>query len=268
VSDGSSRPSASADTPLTGWRVVVTGDARRGTELAGEVAARGADVVRLPVVAIEDAPDGGAALEVAAARLSTGEYAGVVVTSANAVERLRRSLAGRDVPAFVRWAAVGPSTGRALQAAGLPCHLVPRAATADALATELVASGPPGHVLYPRAERVRGDLAGRLAVAGWDVDEVVAYRTVGADPDPVAVEAARRADAILFTSGSAVEHTVALLGAPSVPPLVVTIGPSTSATVMAFGLPVAAEAEPHSADGLVEALVSLARSAAGRSTEG
>ena len=263
VTDDHSGAAPPADVPLAGWCVVVTGDAERTTGLAGRVAALGADVVRLPVVSVEDAPDGGATLAVAAARLSAGDYAWVVVTSANAVVRLQRSLSGRPVPATVQWAAVGPSTGRALEAAGLPCHLVPAAATADALATELVASATPGHVLYPRAEVVRSDLAGRLSAAGWAVDEVVAYRTAAAAPQTTAVRAARRADAILFTSGSAVDQTVALLGAPSVPPLVVTIGPSTSAAAEASGLRVAAEAEPHSAEGLAAALVSLARSGNG-----
>ncbi len=105
-----------------------------------------------------------------------------------------------------------------------------------------------------------GDLAARLSAAGWLVDEVVAYRTTGADPDPLARDAARGADAVLFTSGSAVEQAITLLGAEGVPPLVVTIGPSTSAATRAAGLRVAAEAQPHSADGLIDALVSLARS--------
>ncbi len=252
----------SGHSELAGWRVVVTGDAHRSSELGHRVAERGADVVALPVVAIEPAPDGGAGLGAAAGRLSSGDYAWVIVTSANAVDRLQRALAGRTVPDAVRWAAVGPSTGRAIEAAGLPCHLVPSVATVDGLATELVATAAPGHVLYPRAERVRGDLAARLSDAGWIVDDVVAYRTTGADPDLSAQEAARGADAILFTSGSAVDHTVALLGAEAVPPLVVTIGPSTSAAARAAGLRVAAEADPHSADGLIDALFSLAASGA------
>jgi uroporphyrinogen-III synthase len=247
---------------LAGWRVVVTGDTHRSSELGHRVAERGADVVALPVVAIEPAPDGGAGLDAAAGRLSAGDYAWVIVTSANAVDRLQRALAGRRVPDAVRWAAVGPSTGRAIEAAGLPCHLVPSVATADGLATELVAAATPGRVLYPRAERVRGDLATRLSDAGWIVDDVVAYRTTGADPGPSAREAAGGADAVLFTSGSAVDHAVALLGAEGVPPLVVTIGPSTSAAARAAGLRVAAEADPHSADGLIDALVSLAGSGA------
>jgi uroporphyrinogen-III synthase len=263
VTDDGSAANPPADMPLDEWCVVVTGDVARTSGLAGRVVALGAGVVRLPVVSVEDAPDGGVALGAAADRLSTGGYDWVVVTSANAVVRLQRALSGRPVPGTVHWAAVGPTTGKALDTAGLPCHLVPAAATADALATELVASATPGHVLYPRAEVVRSDLSGRLSAAGWIVDEVVAYRTAGAAPDASAVGAARRADAILFTSGSAVDQTVALLGAPSVPPLVVTIGPSTSAAAEAAGLRVAAEAEPHSAEGLAAALVSLARSGNG-----
>jgi uroporphyrinogen-III synthase len=249
-----------AATPLDGWRVVVTGDMARTSSLADRVSALGGDVVRLPVVVIEEPPDGGAALAVATDRLLAGDYGWVVVTSGNAVERVRRALAGRSVPEGVRWAAVGPSTERALVAAGLPCHLVPPESSADALATAFIAEAGPGPVLYPRAELVHSDLAARLVDAGWPVDEVVAYRTSGRDPGPAAMDAARRSDVVLFASASAVERTVALLGVEGVPSDVLTIGPSTSAAARRAGLHVAAEAEPHSADALVDALVTLARS--------
>jgi uroporphyrinogen III methyltransferase / synthase len=248
------------ETPLDGWRVVVTGDTARTSSLADRVSALGGDVVRLPVVVIEEPPDSGAALAAATDRLLAGDYRWVIVTSGNAVERLRRAFAGRPVPEGVRWAAVGPSTERALVAAGLPCDLVPSESSADALAAAFVASAGPGRVLYPRAEHVHSDLAARLVDSGWPVDEVVAYRTVGRDPGLAALDAARRSDVVLFASASAVERTVALLGPHGVPPDVLTIGPSTSAAVRQAGLHVAAEAEPHSADALVDALVILVRS--------
>ncbi len=247
--------------PLAGWRVVVTGDAGRVSELGQRVTELGADVVHLAVVTIDDPPDGGAALAEAVARLLGGDYGWVLVTSANAVDRVARSLAGRPVPASVRWAAVGPSTRRALEQANLPCHLAPSVATADALATALEAAAAPARALYPRAERVRSDLAERLRAVGWTVDEVVAYRTRGAPVSPTLLDAVRAADAVLFTSGSAVEHTVASLQNDAVPPVVVTIGPSTSAVARECGLEVSAEAEPHSAAGLVDALVRVARAA-------
>ena len=111
--------------PLTGLRVVVTGDEARVADLDRRVTTLGAVAIRLPVNVIEEAPDGGRALRVAATELVQGTYDWVVVTSANAVERLGRALGDRTVPESVRWAAVGPATGRALTAAGLPCHLLP-----------------------------------------------------------------------------------------------------------------------------------------------
>ena len=120
-------------------------------------------------------------------------------------------------------------------------------------------------MLYPRAEHVRSDLAARLRAAGWAVDEVVAYRNEPADPEPADARAARDADAVLLTSSSATERVVALLGPDRVPPLVVTLGPSTSASARDAGLEVAAEADPHTSEALVGALVALIRSGAGRS---
>ncbi|HXW39535.1 MAG TPA: uroporphyrinogen-III synthase [Acidimicrobiales bacterium] len=251
-------PPAGDAAGLAGWRVVVTGDAARTSDLGRRVSERGAEVVALPVVSVGDPADGGAALRAAASRLVTGDYDWVMVTSTNGVDRLRRAIGGRSFPPSLRWAAVGPSTGRALEGAGLPCDLVPEAATADALADALVAAAPAARVLYPRAERVRSDLADHLRRASWTVDDVVAYRTTAAAPDAATRGAAQRADAVLFTSGSAVEQTVAVLGTDGVPPVVVTIGPSTSAVARTAGLRVAAEARPHSTGGLVEALVAVA----------
>ncbi len=87
------------------------------------------------------------------------------------------------------------------------------------------------------------------------VDEVVAYRTVAGDPSPEALDAAGRADAVAFTSSSTVERAIELLGPGRMPPVVVTIGPVTSATARSAGLTVAAEAHPHTIEGLVEAVV-------------
>jgi uroporphyrinogen-III synthase len=102
---------------------------------------------------------------------------------------------------------------------------------------------------------VRGVLASGLRAKGWVVDEVVAYRTVAGSPEPDAIAAARRADVVAFTSSSTVERTVELLGIDKVPPVVVSIGPITSASVVAAGLAVTAEAIEHTIDGLVAAVV-------------
>jgi uroporphyrinogen-III synthase len=263
---------------LAGWSVVVTRTRAQASGLVDRLTGLGAEVVELPVIAVEGPSDGGVALAGAVERLVTGGYGWVALTSSNAVDRLAAQLGDRSVPRSVRWAAVGPGTARALEAAGRPVDLVPGRSRAEALAEVFPANslGPPGDgpaptagrgtVLFPRAETVRGGLAGGLRAKGWLVDEVVAYRTVAGDPSPAAVRAAGRADAVVFTSSSTVRRTLDLLGPAGVPPVAVTIGPSTSASARSAGLTVAAEADPHTIDGLVDALVDVLGEHAGPSS--
>jgi len=251
---------------LDGRRVVVTRARAQASELVRRLADLGATVVELPVIAIEDPADGGAALAGAADRIVAGAYGWVVVTSSNGVVRLVEALDGRAAPAATRWAAVGTSTARALGERGIAPDLVPDVAVSDALVEAFpvaAASGgstgrvvADGRALFVRAERVRDVVAPGLAAKGWRVDEVVAYRTVAGDVDPSAVAAARNADAVAFTSSSTVERTVELLGAAGVPSIIASIGPVTSASARAAGLTVTVEAGDHTLDGLVAAVAS------------
>jgi uroporphyrinogen-III synthase len=246
--------------PLAGRSVVVTRTRDQASALVARLQALGAEVVELPVIAVEDPVDGGRALAAAADRLVAGRYRWVACTSSNAVTRLAAALGDRAVPAAVRWAAVGSGTARSLEQAGRPVDLVPERSVSEALAAAFPPAGPPGPdgpatVLFPRAETVRGAMADGLRAKGWSVDEVVAYRTVAGEPPVGAVDAAARADAVAFTSSSTVTRAIDLLGAGGLPPRVVTIGPVTSASARSAGLSVAAEARPHTIDGLVEAVV-------------
>jgi len=262
--------------PLAGTSVVVTRTRAQASELVGRLARLGAAVVELPVIAVEDPADGGAALEEACHRLAAGRFAWVACTSVNAVSRLLTALGDQTVPRSVRWAAVGAGTARALTDGGYPPDLVPAVSVSDALAEEFPGCGPSdaadgvrgpesaGTVLFPRAEVVRGAMAAGLRAKGWSVEEVVAYKTVAGTPDPDAVEAAARSGVVAFTSSSTVTRSLELLGTAGVPPLVVTIGPVTSATAHDAGLEVAAEAIPHTIGGVVDAVVeAVARQRAG-----
>ena len=256
---------APAPDALVGTRVVVTRARAQASGLVQRLTGLGAEVVELPVIAIEDAVDGGAALVAAADRLVAGEYEWVVFTSSNAVTRLVDALGGRAAPAATRWAAVGTSTARALMGNGIVPDLVPGVAVSDALVEVFPEANPVGAApgrgidslgaLFVRAERVRDVVAPGLAAKGWQVDEAVAYRTVAGAVDPHAVEAARSADAVAFTSSSTVERTVDLLGPDGVPAIVASIGPITSESVRAAGLRVTVEAGEHTLDGLVAAVV-------------
>jgi uroporphyrinogen III methyltransferase/synthase len=84
---------------------------------------------------------------------------------------------------------------------------------------------------------------------------VAAYQTVTTVPSPDLVEQVAQADAVTFTSSSTVTNFCDLFGAEWVPPVVVSIGPITSASARELGLVVDAEADPHTIDGLVAAVV-------------
>jgi uroporphyrinogen-III synthase len=74
------------------------------------------------------------------------------------------------------------------------------------------------------------------------------------------VAAAAGADAITFTASSTVRAYLDAAGRDAVPPAVVCIGPVTAGTARDAGLEVAAVADPHTVDGLLDALVAtLAR---------
>ena len=230
--------------PLFGRRVIVTRAREQALPLVTRLRGLGADVVEAPVIAIAD----GEALDSVAARLH--EYDWVVFTSVNAVDRLLACV--RDARAFggASVAAIGSATADALAARNLVADLVPERFVADALVEAFPAGD--GTVLLPQAGDARSVLADGLRAKGWSVDAVVAYRTVPVTPPAV------EADAITFTSSSTVTNWVAS-GVP-VPPVVVTIGPVSTATAEERGLTVAAEADPSTVDGLADAVVRALRS--------
>jgi uroporphyrinogen III methyltransferase/synthase len=113
-------------------------------------------------------------------------------------------------------------------------------------------------VLLARAEQGRDVLPDGLGERGYAVDVLAVYRTVQAEPDAGALARVRDGgvDAITFTSSSTVTNLCDLLGTvPDPQPTVVSIGPVTSETARARGLRVDAEADPHTIDGLVDALL-------------
>jgi uroporphyrinogen-III synthase len=234
--------------PLEGCRVLVTRE--RPGELAEMLTARGATVIHVPLVAVIDPSDAGAALGDALSGL--GDFDWLVVTSAAGAERVGSAVA--QVP-NVRLAAVGTATARALEScAGRPVDLVPAVQRADALVAAFVEREPsPQRVLIAQADIAAPTLADGLRAAGHEVTVVTAYRTVATEPDRAAEVAVAGADAVLFASGSAVESWCRRFDTEA-PPVVIAIGPSTAAAADRFGLKLSAVATDHSLDGLVTEL--------------
>ncbi|MBW3574137.1 MAG: uroporphyrinogen-III C-methyltransferase [Actinobacteria bacterium] len=239
--------------PLFGRSVVVTRPRHQAGALVERLQRMGAGTVELPTIEIVDPADGGAALRAAAAVV--GSYDWVTFTSANAVARFLPLL--RDARAFgaAKVAAIGPGTAQALAEARVVADLVPERFVGEGLLKAFPPPHPGGRVLLPRAAVARDILPEGLRGAGWEVDVVEAYRTRPTRPAPEALAAAGAADAVTFTSSSSVAGYLEVAGLAAVPPVVASIGPVTSATARNLGLTVAAEADVHTLDGLVDALV-------------
>lgn len=242
--------------PLFGRRVIVTRARDQAGALGDRLRRLGAEVVELPVIEIGDPADGGEALRAAADQ--AGRYDWVVFTSVNGVERFFPLL--RDVRALggASVAAIGTGTAEALARWHVAADLVPERFVAESL-LEAFPPPPPqpatGRVLLPRAAVAREVLPDGLRAAGWAVDVVEAYRTAPTAPGEAALGAARSSDAITFTSSSTVTAYLELAGPHGVPPIVACIGPVTAATAREAGLTVDVEADVHTIDGLVDALV-------------
>ncbi|MEM8707343.1 MAG: GNAT family N-acetyltransferase [Actinomycetota bacterium] len=240
--------------PLGGLRVVVTRPRAQAAALVDALEAVGATPVPVPVIEIVDPPDGGVGLRTALRVLRAGDW--VAITSPNGAAKVAEALGDRPLAEGVQVAVVGPGTRDRAEALGLTVDLVPADAIAEGLAAAFPA--PPtggGRVVLARAEVARETLPIHLRMMGWNVDEVVAYRTVTAPVDDAGRAACAAADAVVFTSGSTVSSLVDAVGLEGLPPRVASIGPATSAVAAERDVIVDVEADPHTIPGVVEALV-------------
>jgi uroporphyrinogen III methyltransferase / synthase len=244
--------------PLHGKKVVVTRARAQASELARRLDALGAEPIELPAIRIEPRLE---SEEVRRAVQALHTYALVCLTSPNGVRLLFEAMAaqGRDARALANAgvAAIGAGTEAALAEHSVIADIVPERFVGEELVealNRLELRGKP--VLVARAAEARELLPDTLRRRGAEVDVVALYETVAEAPDAEALERARDADFVTFTSSSTVRNFLA--ASPNGIPegaKVVSIGPVTSEAAREAGLTVDVEAERHDIDGLVEALL-------------
>ena len=222
----------------------------QASDLVTALAAEGASALSIPAIRILPAADW-AALEAVLHQ----DHDWLVLTSVNGVAALGER--AEAAAAHAQVAAIGPATARALRAQGIGVAFVPSAFTTVALAREL--PGPPGRVCLVRADIAGGELESILAERGFWVDRVDAYRSEPGDLPAISRALAggdgQPLDGVALTSASitAAFARAAAESARPLPPLF-SIGPATSAACRQAGLPVAAEARPHTIPALVSAM--------------
>ena len=257
------RVEAMRQLPLGDKTVIVTRDEDTDGPLSNALRDLGAHPLCLPLVQ-HLPPDDSAPLREGLA--AADDFDWLVLTSPRAVEAIAAELekAGRnlgDIAAPI--ACVGKGTARAVTTAGADVALV----ATDARAEGLLDAFREKHdvkgakVLYPRADRARSTLADGLRELGATVVDPIAYRTVSAKQAGPVVEAlrARRAQAILFCSASAVESLAEMVDREEFAALldgvaVGSMGPVTTQAIERAGARAGIEPGERTFHGLAEAL--------------
>jgi uroporphyrinogen III methyltransferase/synthase len=232
--------------PLFGRTVAVTRARAQASALAARLRDLGAAVVEAPAIRVEplavELPD-------------VASYDLVCVTSPNGAERLLELLRDARELAGVTVAAIGPGTARALRERGIEPDITPERAVAEGL-VEALRDVPVRRALIARAAEGRDVLPDALRERGAEVDVIALYETVAEPLGEQARSAAAAADYLLFTSASSVRFFAEAAGDEALSgPRLASIGPATSAALRERGAEPDLEADPHTPDGLVAALL-------------
>jgi uroporphyrinogen-III synthase len=241
-------------------RVLITRPQRQAEPMAAGLLASGFLSIFFPVIEICPMPDPSA---LDAALRGLDRYDWVVFTSVNGVDAVWERIERQKIafPKLMRCAAIGPKTAAALESRGVTPLFVPEEYIAEAILPGL-GDLRGKRVLLPRAEIAREALALAIRAAGGQADEIAAYRTLRASPDPAGIQAIREGvDVVTLTSPSTVTHLIAILrdaglDARDLPgqPLFACIGPITTTAAKRAGLPNLRTAATFTSEGLIDLL--------------
>jgi len=264
-----SRRSAIKKQPLAGLRVLVGRARHQASALSSRLQALGAEVIAIPFIEIRK-PKSCKPLDSALRKLQ--DYDWLILTSVNGVdavwERLRKLRLTKKHLQHLKVAAIGPATKKAIEKRGIKVSVVPEEYVAESVVDSLRDRVAGKRVLLARAKVARDVIPRELSKLGAKVDVVEAYETVVPQSSrkrlrTVLKDPKRCPHVITFTSSSTVRNFVALLGkldsfgrssSRTDEIQFASIGPVTSSTLRALGLPVSIEAKKYTIPGLVKAI--------------
>ena len=220
----------SAQLPLSGVCVGVTGTQRTVDKLQSQLQALGARVLPLARTRIKVLPP-----DLRLQGLCSPEEKWLVFTSPAGVstffEQLRKIRVDRRALGCCRFAAIGPATAAALEEAGIFPDLCPRKHTSRALAAELVQAASPGQGIWLLRSAQGAPVLRELPEqAGFSVTDLPLYDVEPVPEDPPASEQAlSRLSYLVFSSAGGVEEFFRQYGALPEGAVPVCIGPVTAA---------------------------------------
>lgn len=281
---------------LAGKRIVITRASDKAQAFADQLRALGADPLIMPTIEIAPVEDTSKLTDIFTRHfrpLFGTEYEDhydarpawwesyyfdwIIFTSANAFNHVWQYLGrhygnsftdqsdsyhptGFTNPFRAKIAVVGNATAKAVSQYNMKVDLIGNPHTAEGLFQTMSAQFDLNglKILLPQGDLARPVLANLLRQAGAEVTEVIAYRNI---QPPVNIDSINQPiDAITFTSASTVENFCSLFDDPlSVigSAFVVCIGPVTADAARDLGLPVHEIADPHTMEGLLNALITV-----------
>jgi uroporphyrinogen-III synthase len=242
-------------------RVLVTRPQEQAATFIQALREIGADPISLPMIAIRGLQD---QTELDRVLTQLARYDWLILTSANAADVVLARLAALGIgalPKNLRVAAIGPKTAARLAAGGIHPDFIPGQYIAEAILPGL-GDLRDRRVLLPLADIAPDTLPEAINASGGIVETVTAYRTIPTSLGPDGLALLRAGvDVITFTSGSTVRNFVSLLQNAGLDPLnlpespkVACIGPKTAKIAQDLGFTVDIVADPHTTDGLVQAI--------------
>ena len=229
--------------------VVVLGTGPLSVELEGLLVADGFHVETVPTTEVVPVDDLTALEDV----LSELEHVGwIAVTSAAAAPIVAAALEGRQRPATLKVAAVGPATAAALRLGGVEVDLVGTGKGGAALGVLIGLPAWPGaEVVLPRSSIAVSEIDEVLRAAGHEVRPIVVYETRPRPLEPTARAVLLSAACVVAAAPSAL---TSLLAAGVHPRRVAAIGETTASAARTAGVAGVSVATSPTAGGLLGAV--------------
>ena len=255
--------------PLFGKQVVVTRAASQARDMIDGLMELGAEMIEFPTIRIEPL-DEWRSVDDAIENLRRFDW--IIFTSVNGVDAfLRRLVAlGRDARALhgIRLCAIGSATGKRLATYYLKVDCQPEEFISKEIVFALEKHGGvrAKTFLVPRADIAPPELPDAIRALGGCVNDIAVYRTVraaGREEGVLIYEDVfknAKATYVTFTSSSTARNFALCFSDGQMRDIaakarIASIGPVTSETLREVGLPPRIEANEHTNEGLIRAIL-------------